>query len=116
MEGSHLTSPEVSPDGSMLAGLLLNPADQRGIWTWSFATRKYERIAPGSFDPHWVPGSSRIVLTIEANQLVALDVVKKTARRIPQPVASFDGFTIAPDGRALYLGGIDSTSALWVMR
>ncbi len=113
---AHMSFPSPSPDGGMLAGVVTNPPDLRGLWVYSFASRSYERIAPDISTVLWLPVSKTIVLGRRGKQLIAIDVVKKTSREIPLPIASFTEMTIAPDGRALYLFEPTDDSVVWLMR
>ena len=119
-----MMSTRPSDDGTMLVGLVRQPASMRGTWTYSFATRQYERISTrqnerlfeiGS-EVYWLRHSNRTVLTVIGDKLVAIDVVTKQEKAISLPLRRIGVFSLSPDGRTLHVSERSQETAVWIVR
>src|SRR5581483_1898283 len=99
-KGVSLFAPELSSDGSMLAGIVREPLAFSGTWTYSFATKSYQRINDSTNAPRWIPHSNHEFIAATPKGVAVTDIARKTSRetRLPMSVTLFN---ISPDGKFL---------------
>ena len=122
-EGEHFGRPRLSPDGSKFVGIGSRPATGSitgsavggwgDIWLYSLSSKTYEKIFDDGSAPEWLPDGKH-VLFVSNSQLRVLDIASKQVRPVPLP-RPIRGFSIAPDGRALYLDERTAEADIWLM-
>jgi eukaryotic-like serine/threonine-protein kinase len=108
--------PHISADGTAMVVHVREPVDMRGIWAYSFATNEYSRVGDGTFAPHWVGPSNRLVLTATPTTLTAHDLATGTSREVVLPVRAISGFSFSPDGRVLVVVEQMDSSVVWLVK
>src|SRR5262249_36569746 len=106
--------PTWSPAGQKLTGVWQSEKAS-GVFTYSLATRRYERIADFGSDPIWLSDNRRL-LFIFRHKLYLVDIRAKQAREILSP----DPLRIslaAPsrDNRQIYLSLISPESDIQML-
>ncbi len=71
-----------SPDGSTLAGQIGFTAGGKGIVTYSFATRTYERLTEFGEWPVWLADSRRLLFVSKGREFWAIETRTKQARKV----------------------------------
>lgn len=103
-----------SPDGRRLAGMI--SALDRGIVTFTFASRTYDRVTNYGQWPVWLPDSRRLLFVSGGK---ALYVVDRESRRV-RKVFSVTRDVIGPpqltrDGRAVYFSRRVTEADIWLV-
>jgi Tol biopolymer transport system component len=99
-----------SPDGRLLAGDRANG----GVFVWSEATRKLEKLADQGFNPRWLNDSRTLLFQTE--KLSFVDTVSKRSGEVYSlPEDQIGDFTISPDNRTIYFERSRRESDLWLM-
>jgi serine/threonine protein kinase/Tol biopolymer transport system component len=101
-----------SPDGKSLAGTVL----EEGMFLYSLASRRYERINSLGIQPSWFHDGIRL-LYLAAGQIHVLDTRTKQSRRLLAPPASstFTGADLGPDDRTLYVIRNQEEGDVWTL-
>jgi serine/threonine protein kinase/dipeptidyl aminopeptidase/acylaminoacyl peptidase len=100
-----------SPDGRWLAG----DVSDEGVFLFSFASRRYERIAPRGSQPVWWKDGRRLLYVDGGIQVY--DTRTKGSRLLLAPPAS-SSFLVAdlsPDNRTLYVLRKRDEGDIWVL-
>jgi eukaryotic-like serine/threonine-protein kinase len=103
-----------SPDGQKLAGVW-QAGKSPGVFTYSFATRQYERITDFGSDPVWLSDNHRL-LFIFRYRLYLVDTRAKQPREILSPAPlRVSLVTPSRDDRQLYLSVISPESDIQML-
>jgi eukaryotic-like serine/threonine-protein kinase len=103
-----------SPDGQKLAGVWRG-GKSSGVFTYSFATRRYERITDFGFDPVWLSDNYRL-LFIFRHKLYLVDTRAKQPREILSPAPlRVSLVTPSRDDRQIYLSVISPESDIQML-
>lgn len=107
-----------SPDGRWLAGNLHQP-DERpvpGVVLYSLADRSYVRITDRGKVPVWLSDSRRL-LYWDSGQLFVFDTLTRKSRQVLTTLAGsgYNGFSVSPDNRVLYLARNVEQGAIWLL-
>ncbi|MDP9361723.1 MAG: protein kinase [Acidobacteriota bacterium] len=104
-------------DGSMIVGTVARPAAMQGTWVYSFATKRYDRVAGTVAQATWLPSSNHVVVLATPHGLKVIDLTANTSRDIPLPLRSADWtFAFTPDSRILQVHEVSNGSAIWMMK
>jgi serine/threonine-protein kinase len=103
-----------SPDGQRLAGMVA--ALDRGVVTYTFASRRYERLTDVGQWPVWLPDSRRVLFVSGGN---AFYIVDRETRQVRQ-VFSVRRDVIGPpqltrDGHAMYFSRRVTEADIWLV-
>ena len=107
-----------SPDSQRLAGTQRHPnGAENGLWIYSLATQRYERLANFGTDPHWLNDNRRVLFVAQRR----LWLVNRTSPEPPRVLLRLDplGVTkavLSPDNRLLYFSQISTESDLWMLQ
>ena len=101
-----------SPDGRRLAGM--TAALDRGVITYTFASRRYERLTSYGQWPVWLPDSKRILFVSGGKAFYVVDRETRQAR----PVFTVTRDVIGPaqltrDGRMIYFSRRVTEADIW---
>jgi serine/threonine protein kinase/Tol biopolymer transport system component len=111
--GASFVAWDWSPDGRKLAGSF--GAGAAGVGFYSFAERKYERLAEADAYPAWMSDSRRFIFWNEGRAYVA-DILTKRVRPFfdagPEEVR---GLGISRDDTLLYFTVSESESDIWLL-
>jgi eukaryotic-like serine/threonine-protein kinase len=103
-----------SPDGQKLAGVWQG-GKSSGVFTYSFATRRYERITDFGSDPVWLSDNHRL-LFISRHKLYLVDTRAKQPRVILSPAPLRVSLaTPSRDDRLIYLSVISPESDIQML-
>jgi len=113
--GAKLTGWDWSPDGTKLAGIVVD-GTKRHIGYYDFETRRYEIVVPNVNDlPAWLPDSRRFIYASN-NRIFLVDCITKQVREIfSSDSVEIRSPFISRDGKLLYYtAGIDQ-SDIWLL-
>jgi len=121
--GQHIGRLRLSPDGSKFVDVGWRPATisittsavggTGDIWLYSLLSKSYEKIADNGSAPDWLPDGKH-VLFVSNSQMFVVDIASKQVRPVPLP-RPIRGFSVSPDGRALYLDERTAEADIWLM-
>ncbi len=90
-----------SPDGKRLAGMI--SALDRGITTYTFATRRYERLTNYGQWPVWLPDSRRVLFVAGGKAFYVVDRETRQVRKVFSVTRDVIGPPqLTRDGRTVY--------------
>jgi eukaryotic-like serine/threonine-protein kinase len=105
-EGFWVTS--WSADGQKLIGHV------NGIFTYSFATQKYERLTEAGYWPHWL-NDRRHVLFTEADKLKLLDTeTRQVSELLSTAPWQLECISVSKDNRSISLSVSTTESDIWL--
>ncbi|NOT62752.1 MAG: hypothetical protein HOP19_21295, partial [Acidobacteria bacterium] len=106
-----------SPDSRELAGWQRNVNGlEGGLWVYTLATQRYERLTNVGIEPHWLKDQRRLIYR-DQRRLWLFDrntrQITETLRLDPMGVTKA---VLSPDNRQLYFSQIDSDADLWLLK
>jgi Tol biopolymer transport system component len=106
-----------SADGERLVGQIMAAGGMgRGVGTYSFASRHYERLTDFGEWPTWLPDSRRILFVANRDAFYVLDSRTKEVRKIfsvPRDVIGPPRLT--RDGRTAYFSRRSTEGDIWLV-
>jgi eukaryotic-like serine/threonine-protein kinase len=116
---THFLAWDWSPDGGKLAGTFDGP--QSAVGYYSFAGRKYEKVAKvegypmWQSDPMWLSDSQHFVFSAGSKAYIA-DILTKRLREVfDAGQDEIRGIGISDDDRLLYFSIYESESDIWLL-
>ena len=111
--GTHFVAWDWSPDGEKLAGNF--SVAVTGVGYYSFAERKYEKLADVEGYPMWLSDSRRFVYTSEGKAYIA-DIVTKRVRLVfDAGQEQIRSVGVSSDDGLLYFTIHESESDIWLL-
>ncbi|HJQ32368.1 MAG TPA: protein kinase [Pyrinomonadaceae bacterium] len=102
-----------SPDGEKLAGTF--SVNASGVGYYSFAERKFEKLADGEAYPVWMSDSRRLIFSNEGKAYVADILTKRVRPFFDAGQEQIRSLGIARDDRLLYFTVYESESDIWLL-
>ena len=103
-----------SPDGRRLAGMMA--ALDRGITTYTFASRTYQRLTDYGQWPVWLPDSRRLLLVSGGKAFYVVDRETKLVRQAFSVTRDVVGPPqLTRDGRAVYFSRRVTEADIWLV-
>jgi TolB protein len=103
-----------SPDGKQLLGDT-GPEGHDGIFTYSFASKRFTRLSDVGEPWTWLNDSRRVLYTYH-RKLFVLDSVSKKARELLSVAPDdFDSVALSPDNRTIYFTRATQQGDIWLM-
>jgi serine/threonine protein kinase/Tol biopolymer transport system component len=101
-----------SPDGRRLAGMMGAP----GIYLYSLASRRYERLTENGYSPVWLPDSRRLLYSDEGGVFV-VDSQTRERRQVLEPAGgpALNAFDLGRGGRDLYVVREETEGDIWML-
>jgi len=112
-EGTYFVAWDWSPDGEKLAGTFSGALS--GVGYYSFAGRKYEKLADVEAYPMWLSDSRRFVYSAEGKVYIADTVTGKVRPFFDVGQEQIRSVGIACDDGLLYFTVYESESDIWLM-
>jgi Tol biopolymer transport system component len=106
-----------SADDKLLVGSVASSDDSvTGLFTWSAATRTYDKVVDGGGGAVWLPDGKRIVATDDKwVKLWLVDLGKKSHEDIWSLAPElFQGISVSADGEWLYFSRIAEDGDVWM--
>ena len=101
-----------SPDGTQLLG---NAEPRGGIFTFSFASRRFTRLSDVGYSQGWLNDSRRALMS-ERGKLLVLDSVSKDKREILTIAPDeFDSVALSADNHTIYFTREIRQGDIWLM-
>jgi len=111
--GTSFVAWDWSPDGEKLAGTFSVAAS--GVGYYSFAERKYEKLADFDAYPVWLSDSRRFIFSTEGKAYVADIVTKRVRPFFDAGQEQVRSLGIARDDSLLYFSVYESESDIWLL-
>ncbi len=102
-----------SPDGEKLAGAF--GVNTSGVGFYSFAARKYEKLADVDAYPVWLSDSRRFIFSTEGKAYIADVVTKRVRPFFDAGQEQVRSLGIARDDSLLYFSVYESESDIWLL-
>ncbi|MBI2403420.1 MAG: PD40 domain-containing protein [Gemmatimonadetes bacterium] len=103
-----------SPDGRRLAGMIA--ALDRGIITYTFASRTYQRLTDYGQWPVWLPDSRRLLFVSGGKAFYIVDGETKQVRRVFSVTRDVIGPPqLTRDGRTVYFSRRVTEADIWLV-
>ena len=106
-----------SPDGEWLTGQIGNVgAAGKGVFAYSFRTKRYEKISDFGEWPVWLPDSRRVLFVANKNAFYIADVRTKQVRKILSVERDVIGAPrLTRDGRSAYFTRRINEADIWML-
>lgn len=112
-DGTNFVAWDWSPDGDKLAGTF--SGNLSGVGFYSFAGRKYEKLADVEAYPVWLSDSRRFVYSADGKVYIADTATKKVRMVFDAGPEQIRGVGVARDDGLLYFTVYESESDIWLM-
>ena len=113
---AHLVFARISDDGTMLVGQVSSPGSMAGTWTYSLATKRYERVSDSTaFSVSWLPHSNHVIVQPSPHGLLLTDITTKRSHEIRMPMHIWS-FRFSPDGKTLLVNSLANDTSIWLMK
>jgi Tol biopolymer transport system component len=113
-EGDTFEVKSWSPDGKLLAGVILTAAGFGGVATYSIDSQQYERLVelPGAYGPRWLNDSRRLLFW-SGGKLYILDSVSKEYEEVLDSAGS--SLSLSRDNRTIYFDRGLAEADIWML-
>ncbi len=111
-KGTPFFAESWSPDGRWLAGVV----EGSGIFVYSLASRRYQKLTENGFVPVWMRDSRRLLYQ-NRGRIFMIDTVSRKTREVLAPPGGsvFQVLDLSPDERTLYLVREAVEGDIWML-
>jgi Tol biopolymer transport system component len=119
--GQYFFAVSWSPDGKKIAGRIVQQTVNRAIYTYTFDTKAYEKmadieaVAAGLSSIFWLKDSRRIVY-VDQQKFWVVDTETRKPRALGDLDPEMAGFRISSDNRTLYYVRNKQESDVWLLQ